>query len=126
MKRIVLNTESDEREVLGTFVAVDESVVIYEKDGVNYFAPDDCVAIEVQPVTYFAVPGHYVIGDAFDTLAEALAEAGSRVESNIKKNQKQGTFIPERSYVDERLSDADGDRVVRRYVVGTTNAVVAR
>ena len=77
-------------------------------------------------ITYFAVPGHYTIGDSFDTLVEALAEAGSRVEGYAKKNKEQGTFIPERTYVDERMKDSSGDRVVRRYVLGTTDAVMAR
>ena len=74
--------------------------------------------------TYFSIPGHYGYGDDFDTLAEALAEAGNRIEGFRKQNAERGTLIPERSHVDERVKDASGDRPIRRYTVEA--AVISR
>ena len=45
--KIVRNTESDEREVLGTFIRAEESAILYrDEKGQTRIAPDDCVVIE--------------------------------------------------------------------------------
>jgi hypothetical protein len=46
---VVVNTESDEREIVGEYVGIDEDVVFYTRpDGSRGEAPADFVAIERQ------------------------------------------------------------------------------
>lgn len=72
---------------------------------------------------YFAIPGLYTIGDEFASLPEALAECGRRIEVIRARNTKEGTFVPEQLFVDERVRDETGDRPVRRYTVATTEVI---
>jgi hypothetical protein len=69
---------------------------------------------------YFALADHYTIGDEFGSLAEALAEAGRRIERIRAKNTEHGMLVPEKQWVDERVRDERGDRIIRRYELEAT------
>ena len=71
----------------------------------------------MERTTYFAIPGHYTIGDEFPALDRAVLGAIDRILRYRETNAAHGTFIPERVFVDERVRDQDGDRPVRRYTI---------
>ena len=64
---------------------------------------------------YFAVPDTYSSGDAFESYKEAEDEARSRIQTF-----KYGGGIPDvksREFVDVRISDDEGDRILHRVEV---------
>lgn len=71
---------------------------------------------------YFAVPDSYTIGVEFDTYEQAYAEAEKRVRPI------EGTDSWTRSFIDIRLRDEQGDRVLSRVEVqiGETLKTVRR
>lgn len=70
------------------------------------------------PRTYYAIPTNYTIGDEFETLAEAFAEAATRLQAIAVDNAENHRFVPLVVTVDERVSDEQGDRIVHRYLTG--------
>ena len=67
--------------------------------------------MEVADRIYFAVPGHYTIGEEFETWAEAERFARERIR------QIDGTCSMTREFVDVRVESQEGDRPVHRVEV---------
>ncbi len=63
---------------------------------------------------YFAVPGHYTIGDRFDTFAFAEAAAQAKIKPLGAAAWNGGVEEYSRAFVDCRIEDASGDRVLHR------------
>ena len=124
--KIVRNTESDEREVLGTFVAVDESgdaVLYLDADGENRIAPYDCVAIEEagrapKNVTLAPPTSRRIVIDLYDhtpveeitDIIEALRGIGvddARIEGSaaLSPNQDDKTADDEAAEVAEHVRE---------------------
>lgn len=85
------------------------------------------VELDVRPVTsriYFAVPGHYTIGEAFDTWADATTAATATIRPLGLAQWNDGQERFSRAFVDIRQADASGDRSLRRFEILRTGEVI--
>ena len=134
--KIVRNTESDEREVLGTFIATDEEgdVVMYrDEDGVTRMAPYDCVAIEDMPgkaplnVNLAPPSSRRIVIDLYDhTSVEEIEDilrrsARDRPGRHAGRGQQEAQPEPGRQDRRRRGSRDRGVRARGRYADGGVN-----
>lgn len=86
---------------------------------------------------YYAVPAHYTIGEAFDTLEEAAVAAkasiarffypgqlcaGDAESDPTRRDEDGGLASYSRAFVDRRVKDSGGDRMLERIEVILTDA----
>ena len=71
----------------------------------------------IQPITYWALAGHYTIGEGFVTREAALKEAALKLSRLQRDNDVNGRFNYLSVSVDERVKDHTGDKPVRRFTL---------
>ncbi len=77
----------------------------------------DVVRTGSYSTTYWQLTEWTGYGSHFDSLSDATAEAGKRIQEHRERNLERNMFVPLSITIDERLKDSAGDRVVRRYTL---------